>query len=139
MNNYNYIKGSEIKKALEQQYRIYLCGGDHIKQSLPCLLDEQLEIGISDYAEFTADKPHYHTRATEYNFVVKGSSKVLMIETGEEQLFEEGSIYVLDANTKYACKNAPGTMIYFIKCPGGNDKQVIATTDDIINWLSSWD
>lgn len=133
-----FIHGGEIKKALESEYRVYLCGDLNQPQGLQWLHDEKNEIGMSFYKEFTADKPHYHAAVTEYNYVISGASKVLLVDEKKEFLFEEGSIFVLSPMTKYASKQLAGTKILFFKSPGGNDKQLIDVDDRLKVWLSEW-
>ena len=133
-----FIYGKDINKALDLSYRIYLCGDLKQPQEMPWIHDEKNEVGMSHYKVFTADQPHYHTSATEYNIVISGSSKVFLIDEEKEFIFEAGSIFVLPPLTKYASKHSPSTKILFFKSPGGNDKQVINVDDEIKLWLSSW-
>lgn len=95
-------------------------------------------MGISHYRKFTADVPHLHTQALEYNYLISGSSKILILDTGEEFVFEEGSIFVIPPMTKYASKHLADTKILFFKSPGGNDKQLIEVDDKVSKWLSAW-
>lgn len=134
------IHGNEIAAALQRNYRVYLCGDKSmIQPELAYLPDEQLEIGISDYAEYTADLPHVHTRNHEYNFVVCGCTKVLELDTGEEREFEAGSLYVFSPNTRHVCKHTAGTKEFFVKCPKGNDKMPVEVTEAIAEWMRAWD
>lgn len=132
------IYGSDIQEALETAYRVYLCGDLRLPQNLQWIYDEKNELGMSYYKAFTADEPHYHTTATEYNYVIKGASKVLLIDEGQEYLLEAGSLFVLPPMTKYASKHLEDTKIFFFKSPGGNDKQTISIDNTLENWLSSW-
>lgn len=133
-----YIYGKDIQDALESTYRVYLCGDLKKPQELQWIHDEKNEIGVSQYSKFTADHPHYHTRATEYNFVISGCSKVLLIDENKEFVFEAGSLFVIPPMTKYASKHVENTKVLFFKAPGGNDKQLIDIDDQIKAWLSSW-
>ena len=133
-----FISGDSIHNALEHSYRVYLCGDLQQPQDLPWIHDERNEIGISYYKEFTSDKPHFHSTATEYNLVLSGCSKVLLLEEMKEYTFEAGSLFVFPPMTKYASKHTGGTTVLFFKSPGGNDKHLIDIDPDLRIWLSSW-
>lgn len=134
------LSGSQINDALKLQYRVYLCGDKSmIQPSLEYIPDEQLEVGISDYQEYTADKPHYHAQNTEYNYVVCGCTKVIDLDTGEELQYEAGSLFVLAPNTRYASKHIAGTKMFFVKCPKGNDKIIVNIDNKLSAWMKSWD
>lgn len=134
----NYIYGKDLTSALDSEYRVYLCGSLKKPQALKYIHDEKNEMGISHYRKFTADLPHLHTQALEYNYLISGSSKILILDTGEEFVFEEGSIFVIPPMTKYASKHLADTKILFFKSPGGNDKQLIEVDDKVSKWLSAW-
>ena len=78
------ICGNDLDKALESAYRVYLCGDLKKPQDLKWIHDENVEMGISYYKEFTADQPHYHLHATEYNFILEGKSKFLLVDEKKE-------------------------------------------------------
>ena len=132
------IYGKDIQKALESKYRVYLCGDLKQPQDLHWIHDEKNELGMSHYKQFTADQPHYHTTATEYNYIISGESKVLLIDEEKEFLLAAGSLFVLPPMTKYASKHSENTKILFFKSPGGNDKQIIDIDDTLKTWLSKW-
>ena len=53
----NVIHGQTLSDALENKYRLYLCGDKSMVQpELEYVPDDNIEIGISQYTEFTADK-----------------------------------------------------------------------------------
>ncbi len=133
-----YIMGSDLRQALQSSYRVYLCGNLSKPQEMKWIPDGQLEIGTSLYKEFTADKPHFHAAATEYNYVISGKTKVLLIDEGQEFTFEEGSLFVIPPHTKYASKHLGGTRILFVKNPGGNDKNLVNINEALTDWLKSW-
>jgi len=135
----NFIDGSQITKALSETYRVYLSGNLSIPQpELEWLHDDHIEIGISNYIEFTADKPHLHKTATEYNFVLKGESKVYIIDENKEYTFKQGSLFVVSPNTRYASKHQADTQVLFFKVPGVNDKQLVEMTPFLKTWLEAW-
>lgn len=133
-----FIGGREIQKALTDSYRVYLCGDLKKPQDLQWIHDDRNELGISYYKQFTADQPHYHTTATEYNYVISGKSKIYLIDERKELLLETGSVFVLPPMTKYASKHFDNTTIIFFKSPGGNDKQLIDVDGKLKDWLSAW-
>ena len=136
----NYIIGSDISKVLDIKDRIYLCGDLKKPQQLEWIEDERLEIGMSRYkgGEFQADIPHYHETNTEYNFVLSGTTKFLLIDERREMEFEKGSLIVVPPGTKYASKHKAGTEILFIKIPAGDDKVIVDVDESIQDWLKDW-
>ena len=132
------ICGKEIASALEDSYRVYLCGNLQNPQALKWIHDENNEVGISFYKKYTADQPHFHAKATEYNYVISGSTKLLLIDEQEEVLYDAGSIFVLPPMTKYATKHLAGTKILFFKSPGGNDKSLVQVNPALKKWMDSW-
>lgn len=132
------IQGKEIATALDKTYRVYLCGNLEKPQSLRWIHDEKNEVGVSFYQKYTADQPHFHTMATEYNYIVSGSTKLFLIDENKEFTYEAGSIFVLPPMTKYASKHLAGTKVLFFKSPGGNDKNLVEVTPELQKWLDSW-
>lgn len=140
MEKFEFICGESLNKALKSKHRLYLCGNlQKPQEELECIIDKNIEIGTSDYKEFTADAPHFHDTATEYNYVIKGKVKILLIDEKKEYEFGEDSLFIFQPNTKYACKNQAGTKVYFVKSPGGNDKKIISVNDSLKEWLVSWE
>ncbi len=133
------IKNAEISQALGQRYRQYLTG--HLENPQPELqhIDDDIEVGISNYEQFTADTPHVHPKCTEHVYVLQGSLKMRILETGEEILLNQGDFLVLRPNTPYATKNAPNTKILFIKHTATNDKTLVDIDDETREWLKSWE
>jgi mannose-6-phosphate isomerase-like protein (cupin superfamily) len=133
------IHGTDLDRALESIYRVYLCGDLKKPQDLKWIHDENIEMGISSYQKFTADQPHYHLHATEYNFILEGKSRFLLVDENKEVELEKHSLFVLPPMTKYASKHTAGTKILFFKAPGGNDKTLFAIDNALKKWLSSWE
>ena len=103
-------------------------------------VDDDIEIGISHYRVFTADKPHMHPVATEHSYVLQGSMKMRVLDgSGEELRFDAGDFFVLRPGVGYATKNAADTKILFIKAPGINDKTEVEIDEETARWLSSWE
>lgn len=139
-NNIEYIRGEEIKKALQLEYRQYLAGELMNEQKYLKHIKSDIEIGLSFYSGFTANVPHKHPIATEYGFVLKGMVKILMLDgTNIEKKFKEGDFFIIKRNCGYASKNASNTEVLFIKAPGGNDKVCLEVEKNIKDWLENDD
>ena len=133
------IHGEVLNQALNKSYRVYLCGDLKKTQEIGWIYDTKNEVGVSFYQYFTADQPHFHTTATEYNYIISGSSKILLLNEQKEVTLEAGSICVIPPMTHYASKHQAGTKILFFKSPGGNDKQLIIDIKESLHmWLQSW-
>lgn len=138
MGKISLVNNSEIKVALEGLTRQYFAGNLQKEQRLSFVRDERLEIGITNYEEYTEEAPHYHTEATEYQYMVSGWTKYYDLDTGEEYEFKAGDFYTIFPETKYAQKSKKGTTIIFIKVPSINDKQVIIdVSDSVKEWYKS--
>ena len=134
------LRGASIENALAKEYRQYLAGRLTREQAhLPCITDD-IEVGISRYDVFTADKPHVHPIATEHGYVLQGSIRIKRLD-GEQEEYEfcEGDFFVVQKGIPCAAKNAAGTKILFIKSPGINDKTLVAIDKKTETWLSAWD
>lgn len=129
------ISNEQIQHSLENNTRQYLVGKLSLPQVLNHIEDDKLEIGITSYTDFHSESPHYHTQAYEYQYIIKGTTEYMDIETGQEYTFQQGDFYVTPPGIKYAQRSQPGTEILFIKAPPGNDKQIIETTDKVKEWL----
>ena len=134
MGNIIKIDSSEIENALEGVSRQYLAGDLKKPQKLEFITDKHLEIGITDYDQYTAEVVHYHTEAVEYQYMLSGWTKYMDTETGVEYEFKKGDFYCIERNTTYAQKSKKGTRILFIKVPSINDKHVVETSDLIKAW-----
>ena len=135
-----YIHAQDIQQALSQEYRQYLTGHLAKEQKHLKHVDDDIEIGISHYREFTADTPHKHPVATEHGYVLQGHLRIRLLDGSDQEMeFGPGDFFVLRPGVGYATKNAPDTKILFIKSPAGNDKTVVPVDDMTQHWLSAWD
>lgn len=132
------IKSGSVDEGLNRHGRVYLCGDLEFSNGVEHIRTSGYEIGISQYDEFTADKPHYHSYNTEYNYVLEGEIKVLLINEGREVHLKKGDLFVIQPNEHYVGKSLPGTRTFFSKVPGGNDKVEIAVTEETEKWSKSW-
>lgn len=140
MSKLEYIRGKALDDALDREYRQYLAGHLERPQEFLKNIEDDIEIGISHYRTFTADKPHVHPVATEHGYVLQGGLRLRLLDgSGEEFDFGPGDFFVVQPGTPYAGKNLPDTRILFIKSPGGNDKQEVAVDEETRAWLSGWD
>jgi hypothetical protein len=133
------INGTEIEQGLSTAGRVYLCGNLSQPNSVRHILTSGYEIGISDYSEYTFEKPHYHAFNTEYNYVLEGSIKILLLREKKEYVFCKGDLFVIQTNEPYVAKCLPGTRTIFSKDPGGNDKVLVPADDTVDRWGSAWD
>ena len=139
MDKFEYILKDDLDKALEKEYRQYLTG--HLSKPQVYLqhIDDDLEVGISFYRNFTADTPHMHPVATEHCYVLSGSVRLRLLDgSNKEYQFDEGDFFMLRPNVGYASKNAAGTKVMFVKNPAGNDKVIISYDVATEKWLKSW-
>ena len=140
MEALEFISRMNLDAALALEYRQYLTGHLQREQKHLCHIDDDIEIGISHYKEFTADKPHLHPIATEHGYVLQGAVKVLLLDgSNKSYQFGAGDFFVLRPGIGYATKNAADTKILFIKSPGLNDKTEVPVTEQVAQWLSGWD
>jgi len=129
------IRSSEIENSLAGNTRQYLVGMLKNSQVLKHIEDEKLEIGITKYEKAYSEKPHVHSQAYEYMYMLSGYTKYLNLDTNEEVEFRRGDFYIIEPGIKYAQKSKPGTELIFIKAPPGNDKTEIEIREDVKTWL----
>lgn len=134
MGNIITIKNEDIENVLKSVSRQYLVGNLKKPQKMDFIRDEHLEIGITNYDKYTTEVAHYHTEAVEYQYMLSGWTKYLILGSGKEYEFKRGDFYCIEKNTTYAQKSKKGTRILFIKVPSINDKHVIDTSREIKIW-----
>lgn len=129
------ISKEAIQESLVGETRQYLVGNLTRPQKLRHFDSRDLEVGISSYGSHTSEAPHFHTKATEFHFMLSGWTRYKDLDTGEEFDFKKGDFYVISPGTKYVQKSKAGAEILFIKVPSINDKQAIEVTQDIRGWM----
>lgn len=134
MGNIITINNKDLETVLKNVSRQYLVGNLKRPQEIEFVRDINLEVGITDYNEYTTEPVHYHTEAVEYQYMLSGWTQYMDAETGEVYEFRKGDFYCIEKNTVYAQKSKKGTRILFIKVPSINDKQVVAISDSIKQW-----
>lgn len=136
----NLLKNEQIDAALSHELRQYLSGRlARPQEELPCI-ESDIEIGISDYKEYTAEVPHYHSAADEYIYLLSGSLKVWFWEQEKEYCLTIGDFLRLSPGTKYAAKALAGSRTLFVKAPGGNDKVTDFPVPETVKaWLEKWE
>lgn len=140
MKKIGYVKKAALDFALQHEYRQYLSG--HLMREQPFLqhVENDVEVGVSQYREFTADRPHVHPTAIEHGYILQGSVKVRLLDgSNEEYQFNEGDFFVIHPGIGYASKNAINTKVLFIKAPAGNDKVLLPVDAETQVWLMAWD
>lgn len=130
------IASEDLRNALRQTSRQYLAGTLQRPQLVEAFVDSRIEVGISEYAQSASEKTHFHTQATEYQFIVSGLTEYLDIDTGETHIFRSGDAYAIEPLTKYAQRIKAGTTILFVKVPAGDDKVVVEESPETILWRS---
>ncbi len=133
------IKNTEIEQGLSNTGRVYLCGNLSHPNGLDYFKTSGYEIGISYYQDYTFEKPHYHAFNTEYNYILNGYIKILLLHKKMEYLFQRGDLFIININEPYVGKCFPGTRTLFSKNPGGNDKILIPADDAVTRWGAAWD
>ena len=132
------VNGQQVREALSKQIRIYLCGNLSDREDFEFAKTDGLEIGISHYDVYTAEKAHLHQWNHEYNIVRSGAVKVYVFEEHREYEFHQDDMYVIEPNMRYITKALPDTEVIFVKSPGGNDKELLPVTDSIVKWGETW-
>ena len=138
MKSFSILQNSEIMNALRNHHRQYLVGTLQNPQDLNHISDTEIEVGITSYQEWAIEPTHFHTRNTEYMYMLEGETKYLNLETGEEHHFTQGDFFVIRKNIRYAQKSLPHTSLIFFKYPGGNDKVITELDKKTRSWLASW-
>ena len=128
-----------IENGLKEKGRVYLCGNLAFPNGLEHIPTQGYEIGISCYREFSADKAHLHSYNTEYNYVLEGELKILLLQEGTEHHLKKGDLFVIRTDEPYIGKALPSTKVLFSKVPGGNDKVEVPMSVAVKNWCRKWD
>lgn len=131
------IQNDKIIRAFEESTRQYLVGDLKKPQLIQHFKDVDIEIGITKYDRFQFEAPHYHTSATEYQYMLDGLTEYLDLETNETFVFKKGDFYKINPYTHYTQRSKEGTSILFIKSPGLNDKVNLEITDNIRKWADT--
>ncbi|MGY4688729.1 NUDIX domain-containing protein [Salibacterium sp. K-3] len=129
-----HISDEKIREALQQSTRQYLAGDLKKPQTVPHFHEQTLEIGITSYDKPASEAAHYHTRAAEYMYMVRGMTQYLDVETGTVYTFRAGDFFQIHPGTVYAQRSKPGTELLFIKAPPGNDKVEVEESERIQSW-----
>ena len=61
MGRITFVNNQEVKSALEGLTRQYFVGNLKKEQNLSFVRDERLEIGITNYEQYTDEQAHYQT------------------------------------------------------------------------------
>ncbi len=137
--NMDIILSGSIENALQENGRVYLCGNLQFKNGLSHVQTDGYELGMTDYPVFTCEKAHVHTVNREFNYVISGAVKILLLNERVEYVFYAGDLFVIDKNEPHIGKELPGTRILFSKVPGGNDKVLVGMDESLIRWGNNWE
>ena len=137
MKEFVLIDASDIEESLCDVSREYLVGNLSRPQSLSHIFANELEIGISDYKEFSVEPAHTHSECNEYQYVLSGYTEYLNIDTNKIHKFKKGDFYFIPKGVKYVQKAKAGTRILFIKTPSKNDKLLLESTKEITNFITA--
>ncbi|EMR05530.1 hypothetical protein C772_02502 [Bhargavaea cecembensis DSE10] len=137
MSGIRRISKQKIDSVLQKNERQYLVGNLKTPQVLQHIHDENVEVGLSYYKQFTADKPHIHREVTEYQMILEGYSEILNLITNKVTKLNAGDFYIVEKETPYAQKSAANTKILFFKHPSVNDKKVIEASNELKEWLKT--
>ena len=133
--NFESVESGKISESLSEASRKYFVG-DATFASIP---DDNVEMGVTQYTEYSSESPHYHARVTTYEMILAGSIKYLDVEQKTEFEYQEGDLVVIRRGTVYAQKAQADTKIIFLKHPSGNDKVSVESDEFVKRWLSAWD
>ena len=128
------IKAADIEDALALSTRQYLVGNLAKPQQLANLNDDDLEVGISSYAQSDFEAAHRHAKAKEYQLVLKGMTEYIDIDTKTKYTFGVGDFFVIYPGTSYIQRIKSDTRILFFKYPAGNDKELVAVPAELETW-----
>ncbi len=134
--SFQFLKASNISESLQETSRQYLVGDLERPQYLNNIFDEDVEVGISSYNTAVHEDAHSHKHAKEYQYVLKGMTEYLDLDTKEIYRFSVGDFYVIRPGTRYVQKVKKDTRILFFKVPGGNDKVAENPGDAIYDWAA---
>jgi 8-oxo-dGTP diphosphatase len=128
------LKRAAIEDSLIGTTRQYLVGNLAKPQMLDHIDDRDIEFGISDYTEAASEGAHSHSRAKEYQLILKGMTEYQDLDTGEVHRFVMGDFYVIYPGTKYIQRIKQDTRILFAKFPEGNDKISEQASEVVCRW-----
>lgn len=132
------VNGKQVRDTLSKQIRVYLCGNLSNPEDFEYAKTDGLEIGVSHYDNYTAEKAHLHKWNYEYNIIRCGTVKVYVFSEHKEYEFHQDDMYVIEPGMGYMTKALAGTEVIFVKSPGGNDKELLPVTDAIRSWGKEW-
>lgn len=136
---FKHLEAKDIAASLDNTTRQYLVGKLNLPQILNHYDDDNVEIGLTSYKDYAIEFPHWHKVAYEYQYMIRGETRYLDLDSGEETCYVTGDFYRIEPGTKYAQKTLGGTSLLFIKTPPGNDKIVLPQTQELDKWLHSWE
>ena len=131
------ISRNELESSLVGTTRQYLVGKLARPQSLNHVDDGDIEFGISNYKEAAFEDAHSHSRAKEYQLILKGMTEYLDLDSGAVHRFATGDFYVIYPGTRYIQRIKQDTRILFAKVPAGNDKVAEDAPKEVLQWANN--
>lgn len=135
MGTFHLLTSGEIEKSLLGVRRQYLAGDLARPQNLEHIPDGHIDMGISNYVDYTVEPLHIHSEVREYQLMLSGYTEYYNPETGETFVFRKGDFYVIDPHTPYIQKAKKGTRIFFIKSSTVNDKTELEPDGKTLHWV----
>ena len=135
-NSFFLLRSDEIQQATNKSYRQYFCGNLQRPQLLNYLQTESLEVGVSDYFEFTADEPHFHKFTPDMIYILQGEYHIMLLnENPSPIILKNGDFVSVPAGVAYASKAKAGTKTLFIKQIKENDKVSVTPSPEVLQWI----
>lgn len=132
------LRKKVIDDAIVKNFRQYFIGNLSKPQELDYITLGDLEIGSSLYQYPKADKPHFHERSSEIIYILDGTYKVLILDTGKEYTLNVGDFFVIPAKSPYIGKATKKmTQTLFVKM-GGNDKIEVKENENMLKWMNEF-
>lgn len=128
------VTNFDIKKSFRGVTRQYIVGNIKKPQNLTFIRRGDIEIGITSYVDYSEEPPHFHTKVTEFQYMISGWTQYMDLDSREVFEFKKGDFYLIQTGTKYVQKSKKGTEILFIKVPSADDKILLDIDDLIATW-----
>src|SRR5690625_3046393 len=133
--NISIIKGTEMDEIFTKSDHEYLVGNFSRHQKIKHIIDEDVEIGISDYDKTNLDKPHFHPCISEYQYILKGEVIVFNLENMEHYHLREGDFYAVPKGNRRVQLSKANSRILFVKNTSMDDKQVVTVSEEVHQWI----
>jgi quercetin dioxygenase-like cupin family protein len=132
------LKSDEIMGALMSEKRQYLCGDLKKPQKLPFYRTSSLEVGMTLYEEKRCDEPHYHKTTEDVIYVLRGTIRIMEIDSESVATYSEGDVVIIPVNVPYISKAETGSVALFVKNPLEYDKVKVYVSGkpSVLEWMN---